>query len=260
MHGHRKRPLQLWRLRRTSARVVASARNPPASVLRQTFCFESYCASLDSDRNNCGNCGSVCPTGSCMDGQCLCGEDSQLCDGECVENGCVCGEGRTYCGGFCVDLTGDPTHCGDCRTTCPPGETCTGPVFVAAATGHPVVLRKPASAVSAAVVMDRSVPRASSAVAARVSTRRTFRLTRTTAGPAGATATVICRARFAMLARVGAPMTRMPVVAPVSPSTTQVTVPPCASRAGLTRPVSMDTASARTARCAMGRTAFHPPA
>ena len=50
---------------------------------------ERYCADPMTDRNNCGGCGNVCPSG-------------RICErGECVVS---CVEGQVSCGGACRDL------------------------------------------------------------------------------------------------------------------------------------------------------------
>lgn len=59
-------------------------------------------AYLQTDRNNCGACGNVCPGGS-------------FCD-----NGGCCPLGLGYCPGVgCIDTSTNPNHCGTCGHVCP---------------------------------------------------------------------------------------------------------------------------------------------
>ncbi len=67
------------------------------------------CAALQTDVNNCGTCGHVCPlppaaaTAACAAGQCTVG---------------TCGPGFTVCSGVCVGLEGDTHNCGSCGHVC----------------------------------------------------------------------------------------------------------------------------------------------
>lgn len=133
---------------------------PPGEV----FCFaeEGYCADLQTNVLNCGECGSICPTNApvCSGGRCVegrqdengCGESLLLCDGQCVDvtsdpdNCGACGtlcpvspeiydcvdgvcvppscDPLVNCGGLCVDPLTDPLHCGTCGVACEEGATC----------------------------------------------------------------------------------------------------------------------------------------
>lgn len=73
------------------------------------------CSNLQSDRDNCGACGTACG-------------DGLVCSfGACVEG---CEGGLVSCGGSCVDQSSDEANCGGCGNAeslfvCAPGETCT---------------------------------------------------------------------------------------------------------------------------------------
>ncbi len=65
------------------------------------------CARVAADSQNCGSCGTVCPTGfSCAVGRCDCAEPMKSCDG------------------VCVDVASDTDNCGSCGNACATGETC----------------------------------------------------------------------------------------------------------------------------------------
>src|SRR5262245_47280016 len=68
-------------------------------------CCGDYCADLDNDHYNCGDCGHVCPDTApcCMGGVC-----SQL----------LCPPGLTNCNCSCVDLATDMNNCGSCGDVC----------------------------------------------------------------------------------------------------------------------------------------------
>jgi hypothetical protein len=71
------------------------------------------CKDLETDSNNCGGCGTVCPAAVpfCVFGVCeLCADPST----------------QLVCGGVCVEALTDPTNCGTCGNTCAPGQACVG--------------------------------------------------------------------------------------------------------------------------------------
>ncbi len=71
----------------------------------------SDCVDTNSDPQNCGGCGKLCPTGSCAGGVCLCSAPYTKCAST----------------GVCADLTTDPHNCGQCSKDCTlllPGATC----------------------------------------------------------------------------------------------------------------------------------------
>lgn len=89
---------------------VASCGDDGGCPSGQQAC-EGLCATLSSDRDNCGACGNVCA------------------DGEiCVASECVlsCPEGQEPCSGLCIDPLRDRNHCGGCNLACNPGEVCDG--------------------------------------------------------------------------------------------------------------------------------------
>jgi formylglycine-generating enzyme required for sulfatase activity len=115
----------------------------------ETACV-GLCANEQTDTNNCGSCGAVCPTGgSCVNGACTCPAGDAVCGGSCVDEQtdpihcgacetfcpvaatckggtCACPSGEAWCGDYCVDEETDLAHCGACGTVCPPGATCEG--------------------------------------------------------------------------------------------------------------------------------------
>lgn len=79
----------------------------------QTQCVQAgqtFCASTQSDNDNCGTCGNVCAGGTfCVAGVC---------------GGVTCGTGQSLCqraagGSFCASLEFDPLNCGACNNACP---------------------------------------------------------------------------------------------------------------------------------------------
>jgi hypothetical protein len=82
----------------------------------QAVCDASgACFDLTSDPNNCGACGNVCASGSCVAGQCQ-PASTPTC--------------TAACNGVCTDLTSDPNNCGACGNACPLGQKCLSSVCV----------------------------------------------------------------------------------------------------------------------------------
>jgi hypothetical protein len=90
-------------------------------------CQSGACAHLNSDPQNCGGCGVVCPSGqTCQSG---------LCNGVAA---CAAGHAGSYCnldagisyvccpGTGCVDTSFDAQNCGACGASCASGQSCDG--------------------------------------------------------------------------------------------------------------------------------------
>ncbi|MDP3278008.1 MAG: hypothetical protein Q8Q09_22675, partial [Deltaproteobacteria bacterium] len=80
----------------------------PTCTADQMVC-NSTCVSVQTDRNHCGACGTVCAGG-------------QVCRAGSCEIECPSGQAR--CSGACVTLSGDRSNCGACGTMCPAGQVC----------------------------------------------------------------------------------------------------------------------------------------
>lgn len=83
------------------------------------------CEETQTDPNNCGACGNVCPTQLspyCIANPNQCGTIQQT----CVSGVCGgCGTGLNACSGTCTNVQSDPSNCGACGTACLAGQVCT---------------------------------------------------------------------------------------------------------------------------------------
>jgi hypothetical protein len=141
----------------TAASCVAGACKYACSTPGETLCTTlseaTVCLNLETDANNCGQCGKTCTSGpagsvaTCESGTCeyacptgeaactsagcigilsdssncggcdkFCGANTICESGQCVA-GCVAGE--TLCSGVCKYLPTDPDNCGACGNVCP---------------------------------------------------------------------------------------------------------------------------------------------
>jgi hypothetical protein len=72
--------------------------------LGEVVCPPGGCTDLQTDVNNCGSCGNVCPSGaSCQTGTCQCPAGQVVCSGT-----------------VCADLQNDSANCGSCGNNCMP--------------------------------------------------------------------------------------------------------------------------------------------
>ncbi|WP_437486264.1 MXAN_6577-like cysteine-rich protein [Sorangium sp. So ce1014] len=87
------------------------------------------CTDTQADRDNCGDCDSVCASGQrCEAGECV-GEDKGAGGsgddlGSSGTGGALCAPGLALCSEGCVDLDIHPHHCGGCGQACPIGQPC----------------------------------------------------------------------------------------------------------------------------------------
>jgi hypothetical protein len=87
-------------------------------------CCSSSCSDLLYDNNNCGACGTVCPSGSfCNQGGC---SAITSCARQANDQPCATASGKfgICCDGACVDYTSDSHHCGSCEQACGAGAHC----------------------------------------------------------------------------------------------------------------------------------------
>jgi stigma-specific protein Stig1 len=117
-----------------------------------------FCTDLQTDLDNCGQCGNACPFwAGCAQGACYpppscapgtCGDCGNVCafwetcsDGQCAEP-CVeptpdgCGSSFGGPPQYCTDLSTDSANCGTCLRACSEGEICQGGGCVCA-NGYP---------------------------------------------------------------------------------------------------------------------------
>jgi hypothetical protein len=99
LHRDRTHPIPVGEVRHARSLVYCS--------LGTNLCGLS-CVHTESDGNNCGRCGVVCPGGS-----------------SCDQGACVCTDrAETVCDGVCVDTQTSSVHCGACDSPCPAGVVC----------------------------------------------------------------------------------------------------------------------------------------
>jgi hypothetical protein len=107
-----------------------------------TTCCNGGCLNVQTDPNNCGACGKVCPADRvCVGGTCACPTGTTLCNGSCVTNctggqvlnpatcRCECPTGEELCNNTCVTscLTGQTLNPATCQCECPADTTfCNG--------------------------------------------------------------------------------------------------------------------------------------
>jgi hypothetical protein len=96
----------------------------------QTTCAQSglacngICEETQTDPNNCGACGNVCPltvSPYCLANPNQCSAFQQ----SCISGVCGgCSTGLTACSSTCTNLQSDPSNCGACGTVCLAGQVC----------------------------------------------------------------------------------------------------------------------------------------
>jgi len=83
------------------------------------------CEETQSDPNNCGACGNVCPltvSPFCIANPNQCSAAQQ----SCISGVCGgCSSGLTACNSTCTNVQSDPGNCGACGTACLAGQACT---------------------------------------------------------------------------------------------------------------------------------------
>jgi hypothetical protein len=83
------------------------------NIICKLFCSCGFtncgdiCVNLQTDPQNCGECSTVCPTGS-----------------HCIAGQCGCQPPLSNCNGYCANLMTDSQNCGECDTRCPAGSQC----------------------------------------------------------------------------------------------------------------------------------------
>ena len=102
------------------AASCATGAAPPPSLncgAGQAEC-NGACASVQTDSENCGKCGALCPAGqACVKG---------ACGADCPSGDTVCSVGDGGRVGKCVNTRTDNANCGLCGKVCKFGEICYG--------------------------------------------------------------------------------------------------------------------------------------
>ena len=84
-----------------------------------------YCAELDKDPANCGDCGNFCNSENCTNGVCMpCPSGKTECprgSGQC------CGQDQDRCNNQCTDTQHDRNNCGGCGIICAANQYCEAP-------------------------------------------------------------------------------------------------------------------------------------
>jgi hypothetical protein len=88
----------------------------------QIECFcNTQCYDTNTNPQHCGACFRNChvedgAASGCLDGECVCGDSQDLCEGTLASTCCPDETGAAAC----VDLLTDEAHCGTCETACGP--------------------------------------------------------------------------------------------------------------------------------------------
>ena len=99
--------------------IATTTEAPPPPTCADQGLIECFgaCVNLQTDPNNCGFCGEVCPSGQCGAGICI----------EVVGPApaqVVCSDGQADCGAGWIDVISDPANCGFCGNVCASDAQC----------------------------------------------------------------------------------------------------------------------------------------
>lgn len=95
-----------------------SAITGPSCDTTQTQCGD-VCSDTQTDSENCGGCGKLCPSAEvCVKGACVT---------ECPSGDTLCTAGDSGAG-TCVNTRSDNHNCGSCHHSCPTGQVCSSGV------------------------------------------------------------------------------------------------------------------------------------
>ena len=89
------------------------------------------CVDTQTDASHCGVCEHECadPTGTCAEGECVAcalNGDCPATGQTCVDGECQCPNEQQVCDASCVDLSQDDANCGRCGKACPVSQQCEG--------------------------------------------------------------------------------------------------------------------------------------